>query len=98
MSTITTRLATQRDITTVALLFDAYRQFYEQEPDLQLATAFIQERIQRNESVVIVAEDENHVLGFCQLYPTFCSVVAKPIYSLYDLFVTSGARKAAPVQ
>ena len=94
MSPITTRIATQRDIAAVASLFDAYRQFYQEGPDLQLATEFIQQRIQRNESVVIVAESEGHVVGFCQLYPTFCSVAAKPIYSLYDLFVTSGVRKS----
>jgi ribosomal protein S18 acetylase RimI-like enzyme len=34
------------------------------------------------------------VLGFCQLYPTFCSVIASPIYVLYDLFVRPEARKS----
>jgi len=33
MNAITTRLATQLDIAAVASLFDAYRQFYEQESD-----------------------------------------------------------------
>jgi ribosomal protein S18 acetylase RimI-like enzyme len=94
MSAITTRLATQPDIAAVASLFDSYRQFYEQESDLQLATEFIQQRIQRNESVVIVAEDDSHILGFCQLYPSFCSVAAKPVYSLYDLYVMPEARKS----
>ena len=32
-------------------------------------------------------------MGFCQLYPTFCSVEAAPIYALYDLFVLPTARK-----
>ena len=32
-------------------------------------------------------------VGFCQLYPTFCSVDAAPIYTLYDLFVAPAARK-----
>lgn len=94
MRTITTRLATQRDIAAVASLFDAYRQFYEQPPNLPLATVFIRERLQRNESVILVAEDETDVLGFSQLYPTFCSVAATPIYALYDLFVAPGARRS----
>ena len=32
-------------------------------------------------------------MGFCQLYPSFCSVEAKPIYVLYDLFVAPQARR-----
>jgi ribosomal protein S18 acetylase RimI-like enzyme len=36
---------------------------------------------------------DGEVLGFCQLYPTFCSVQAKPIYTLYDLFVCPTARR-----
>jgi ribosomal protein S18 acetylase RimI-like enzyme len=34
------------------------------------------------------------LVGFCQLYPTFCSVEAKPIYVLYDLFVLATARQS----
>jgi ribosomal protein S18 acetylase RimI-like enzyme len=94
MSAISTRLATLEDVAAVASLFDAYRQFYEKKADLPLAIAFIQDRIKKNESVVIVAESEDHhILGFCQLYPTFCSVATAPIYALYDLFVRPEARK-----
>jgi len=31
--------------------------------------------------------------GFCQLYPTWCSVEAARIFVLYDLFVTERARR-----
>ncbi|WP_124948955.1 GNAT family N-acetyltransferase [Sulfuriferula thiophila] len=95
MNTINTRIATLDDLEITATLFDAYRQFYEQTPDLPLATEFIRNRIQNNESVIILASNDNqHVIGFCQLYPTFCSVEAKPIYSLYDLFVVPEARRS----
>jgi len=94
MSTIATRLSTQRDLAAVAALFDAYRQFYGKAPDLTLATDFIRERMQRRESVVLVAERQGHgIVGFSQVYPTFCSVAAAPIGVLYDLFVESGSRK-----
>ena len=90
---ITTREARQSDIPGIAELFDQYRQFYEQPPDFALAQAFITERLSNRESVILVAErDDGRMLGFCQLYPTFCSVEAKPIYVLYDLFVHSSAR------
>jgi len=94
MTLVSTRLATLNDVAVVAALFDNYRQFYQQTADLALATHFIRERIQRSESVVILAENaDRNALGFCQLYPTFCSVAAKPVYTLYDLFVAPEARK-----
>jgi len=93
MTTVTTRLATSGDLDTVAGLFDAYRQFYEQAPDLPRARQYIGERFQRGESVLIVAEAcASGLVGFCQLYPTFCSVRAAPTFVLYDLFVTPAAR------
>jgi ribosomal protein S18 acetylase RimI-like enzyme len=94
MTTISARLATLEDLPSIAQLFNAYRQFYEQPDDLNLATAFIGERMRRRESVIIVADNEaGQAMGFCQLYPTFCSVEAQPIFSLYDLFVSPSARK-----
>lgn len=95
MSHVHTRIATFQDLEPVAALFDAYRQFYEQAPDLALARQFVADRIQHQESVILVAEtDERQILGFCQLYPSFCSVLARPIYVLYDLYVAVQGRKA----
>ena len=95
MSTIRTRIATLADLDVIAPLFDAYRQFYAQAPDLALARDFIRDRLQNNESVVLLASNEAQtVVGFCQLYPSFCSVEAKPIYSLYDLFISPEARRS----
>ena len=94
MSAIHTRVATIDDLEVAAPLFDAYRQFYEQAPDPALAGRFIGDRIRKEESVILLALNESRrVIGFCQLYPTFCSVEAKPIYVLYDLFVTPQARR-----
>lgn len=92
---ITTKEATTSDTRSVAELFDLYRQFYEQPTDLSRATAFIAERINRKESVILLAtSNEFGLVGFCQLYPTFCSVEAQSIYMLYDLFVLPVARKS----
>ena len=91
--TVSTRLAAPVDLDAVAVLFDAYREFYQQPADLPRARQFIRERLQRNDSVLIVAETAPHALiGFCQLYPLFCSVRAVPMYVLYDLFVAPEAR------
>jgi ribosomal protein S18 acetylase RimI-like enzyme len=92
---ISIREAQPSDLAAIAELFDQYRQFYEQAPDLALAQSFITARFNRQESVILVAHsDASGPIGFCQLYPTFCSVEAQPIYALYDLFVLPTARKS----
>lgn len=95
---ITIRPAGLADLDAVAALFDAYRQFYAQAPDRARAAAFIQARMQAGESVILLAErvppaGPAEPVGFCQLYPTFCSVEAAPIFVLYDLFVAPEARR-----
>lgn len=93
MSGVLIRQASLKDVGQVASLFDAYRQFYEQTPDIELATQFIGERMAKQESVILVAESDGGIVGFCQLYPTFCSVEAAKVAVLYDLFVAQSARK-----
>ncbi len=91
---LTIRPATIADLNQLAQLFDAYRQFYEQAPDIALANTFIAERLDKQESVIFIAEDgEKQLTGFCQIYPSFCSVAAVKIGVLYDLFVETSVRK-----
>ena len=93
MSKVEIRPAEERDLPAVAVLFDAYRQFYEMPADLPLARRYLGERFERGESVILVAEDAGgELIGFTQLYPAFCSVLADRTYVLYDLFVTPAAR------
>jgi len=93
MTTIRTRAATLGDLDAIAPLFDAYRQFYQQPSDLPRAREYLRARMQRGESVIFVAENgSGQLVGFTQLYPTFCSVRAAPTFVLYDLFVAPAAR------
>ena len=88
------QLATINDLQAVAELFDHYRQFYQQAPDVALATAFISARLSKQDSVIFVAENsDKKIIGFCQIYPSFCSVIAAKIGVLYDLYVSESARK-----
>lgn len=93
MNALSIRLAALPDLPAVAALFDAYRQFYEQPADPALALRFIDERMRNQESVILVAQTAETIVGFCQLYPGFCSVIAQPIYTLYDLYVAPEARQ-----
>ena len=71
-----------------------YRRFYECDPDLDLATSYIRERIERGESFIHVATIDGEAIGFVQSYPTFCSVDAIKRHVLYDLYVDESHRDA----
>jgi GNAT superfamily N-acetyltransferase len=82
------------DLDMIVPIFDAYRQFYAQPPDPELARAFLLERFQLSQSVIFLAVDRNgSTLGFTQLYPSFSSALAKRIFILNDLFVLTEARR-----
>jgi len=85
--------ASAAELDQVSALFDLYRQFYSQKASLVLAKEYIGERLARGSSVIFLALDTNkNPLGFTQLYPSYCSVAAAPIWILYDLYVDSDAR------
>ncbi|MEK8031743.1 N-acetyltransferase [Ideonella sp. DXS29W] len=88
------RRARPDDFEALADLFDAYRVFYEQPSDPGLARRFLAERLERGEAIVFVAPSaEGEGLdGFCLMYPTFCSVVARPFRWFNDLYVRPQAR------
>ena len=78
----------------VARLFDLYRQFYEQKPDLEACRDYLGKRLQRDESVIFAARnDDGEFLGFTQLYHGFCSVAMGETITLYDLYVEAQARR-----
>jgi GNAT superfamily N-acetyltransferase len=91
---VTVRQATIDDLDIVAPLFDAYRQFYRQPGDLDLARRFLRERFQHGQSIVFVAlAPDGPAVGFTQLFPSFSSASAARIFILNDLFVKPGARR-----
>jgi len=88
------RIGTPVDVDRVALLFDAYRQFYGLPSNLSLCRNYLAERLGRDESVVLLAaEADGTTLGFVQMYPGFSSLAAARTYVLYDLFVDPAARQ-----
>lgn len=91
---ISIRQYNNHDLEPIAVMFDAYRQFYQQPPNMALAKSFIAARFKNQDSVILVAENlDKKLIGFCQIYPSFCSVAAAKIGVLYDLFVDSSNRK-----
>lgn len=89
---MTVKEATPANAAAVAVLFDAYRIYYEQAPDLPGAEAFVAERLHNRESVIYMALDGEKLVGFTQLYPIFTSVGMKRAWLLNDLFVVEEYR------
>lgn len=81
------RPATKKDLNQLSRLFDMYRVYFKQSSDPEEAATFLQERLERKESVVYVADDEGELAGFVQLYPLFSSIRLAKIWLLNDLFV-----------
>lgn len=79
----------------VAGLFNQYRIFYNQFSDIGMAKAFIDERLQQNESIIFVAIDteKQQAIGFTQLYPKYSSVRLSKNWILNDLYVDANYRK-----
>ncbi len=93
MNRLMIRMAAPSDLRLLAELFDGYRQFYQQTADIERARDFIGERLARNDSWILVAEQQDELLGFCQLYPSFSSTTTSRIAILNDLYVANSARQ-----
>ncbi len=73
-------------------LFDQYRQFYGYPGDLALARGFLQQRLERGDSRILLACLQNAAVGFVQCYPGHASLECRPSWLVSDLFVTPAAR------
>ena len=86
------RRATVEDVALAAPLFAAYREFYGLPYDEEASAAFLHDRLQAGESVVLLAETAAGAVGFLQLYPGFESLELIRAWVLNDLYVAPAAR------
>jgi len=96
MSTTLPKLHVDRadsgDLDAVHELFMGYLAFYQRSLDPEAARIFLRERIQNEQSVILVAWLDGRAVGFTQLYPAFASLSLKRSWILNDLFVAETAR------
>ena len=85
--------AQESDLDALTRLFDLYRVFYRCEPDPDAARDFLGSRLETGDSCLLCAFDEDEMVGFTQLYPSFSSTEMKRIWVLNDLFVDPSARR-----
>lgn len=93
MSEYSIKQATIGDLNQVADLFEQYRLFYQKQPDPKGAHQFIAQRLEKQDSTILLATNDQQALGFVQLYPSFSSTSMQLMYILNDLFVAPAARK-----
>lgn len=82
------------DLESLSVIFNAYRVFYNQISDMNLARSFIHDRLTQKDSQFIIKKDNaNNIVGFIQLYPVFSSISAGKAWILNDLYVSEQNRK-----
>lgn len=88
--------ATLHDAELIAPLFNEYRVYYGQEPDLPGALRFLQQRLEAGESTIFMAVTgeggSRYAGGLAQLYPSFSSLTMQRLWVLNDLFVAEQLR------
>ena len=83
---INLKKATLDDANMIGEVFDLYRIFYNQVPDISVAQQYIAERLKNNESTIFFVEENGVCLGFD-------SVNVRKKIVLYDLFVREEYRR-----
>ncbi len=82
------------DLADLTHLFAGYLRFYEVPRDEADIAAFLGQRLQRGDSQLLIARDEQGVAqGFVQLYPLQSSLALEPAWLLSDLYVDETARR-----
>jgi len=86
--------AMDADLDHLAAMFDNYRMFYGKPSAPDSARAFLMERMQNQDSVILIARSNDELpAGFTHLYPQLSSVRMRPYLILNDLFVAKPFRR-----
>lgn len=86
------RRAALADLEALLPLVRGYREFYKQQHDPERERAFVQGHLHDATSAIFVAELDDALLGFVQLFQTHSTVRLAPALILEDLFVEERAR------
>jgi GNAT superfamily N-acetyltransferase len=85
--------ATLSHLDELAPLFEGYRTFYRQTPNIEATKAFLKERLTKQDTLLFAAAIDDKIVGFTHLFHSFSSVSLQPLFILNDLFVDSNYRK-----
>ena len=87
--------ATLEHLDLLTPMFIKYREFYGELALPDSSRKFLENRLKRKESVIYMAlaDEEDRLLGYCQLYPSFSSLSLKRVWILNDMYVAEDARR-----
>ncbi|PMG73068.1 hypothetical protein BCU84_19390 [Shewanella sp. 10N.286.51.B7] len=86
------RLTSELDTDVLVSLFDDYRQSMGFKSEPKKCRQFIKTRLIENDSMILAAFEEPKCLGFVQLYPSYSSLLLKPVWYFDDVFVDASRR------
>ncbi len=90
---MTIRAARSDDLEALVGLFCRYLGFYEEPADSADVTAYLRGHLEAGTSTILVADLDDELVGFAQLYPTWESLSLTSRWILYDLYVAAHARR-----
>ena len=76
-------------------MFIRYREFYGAMPQPESSQEFLTERINNNEAIILLAFEGDTPAGFSLVYPSFSSVLLRPIWIINDRYVAEESRRKA---
>ena len=87
--------ATLEHLDLLTPMFIKYREFFGELALPDSSRKFLENRLKRKESVIYMAlaDEEDRLLGYCQLYPSFSSLSLKRVWILNDMYVAEDARR-----
>lgn len=94
MNDVTIRLAAPEDLGALAPLVQAYRVFYEQQPDPAREREYLDAHLRNRTSAIYLASLHGEPAGFVQLFKTYSTVHLSGSWILEDLFVDPRYRHA----
>lgn len=92
MNKLTLRQAAIQDLSKIVPIFDSYREYFKQQKDPVRVERFLFEKFEHMESVIFIAQIEDEVVGFAQLYPVFSSLTLQRVWLLNDFFIAEEFR------
>jgi GNAT superfamily N-acetyltransferase len=92
MNKLTIKQATIQDLSKLVPIFDDYREYFNQTKNPVMVEQFLFEKFEHLESVIFIAQQQEKVVGFAQLYPIFSSLTLQRVWLLNDFFIAEEYR------
>ncbi|GGI41097.1 GNAT family N-acetyltransferase [Mammaliicoccus stepanovicii] len=80
------------NVDRIVPIFDEYRVYFNKTSNTTDAQKFLENNLKNGLSTIFIAEDNDKVIGFVQLYTVLSSLEMSDKLILNDLFLTSEAR------